>query len=300
MNKAPSPSAAILLAGASGRLGRELQRLLAQTGLPYLALPQSINIADQAALLAWGRAHNRAFDWIINCAAYTDTAQAETQSALCWQANASGAFNMALLAKELQAKLIHISTDYVFDGQKGSPYAESDAVSPINVYGASKACGEALITAVWPQSLILRAAWLYGEAGPNFALAIIERLKAGQAAIVTDTETGCPTWTRDLAGAILFFVRQAPQASGLYHAAAQGFCSRLGWAQAIRGLLRHLAPQLRLGEVISAAASPASAPRRPADSRLKTAKLQSLGYAFPAWKQSLQLFLKEGLAQKLF
>jgi dTDP-4-dehydrorhamnose reductase len=170
-------------------------------------------------------------DWIINAAAFNDVDGAELAEAQALAVNAAGPGNLADSAAAVGAGLVHISTDYVFDGTKGRAYTEDDAPNPLSVYGRSKYEGERRVLGSKASACVLRTAWLYGVHGKNFVKAIMERAKQGKPLEVVADQVGSPTSTSDLASAISELI-ETP-ARGLFHVANAGGCSRFEMAKAI-------------------------------------------------------------------
>ena len=230
----------ILLFGAGGQLGRELVRMSAAHGMPLVALSRAdADIADQAAVRsAIGR---HAPSLVVNAAAYTKVDAAENETEAARRGNELGPAALAVTCAAIDVPLIHISTDYVFDGSKTGRYLEDDPIAPINAYGETKAAGERAIGGIARKHVILRTSWVYGEFGQNFLKTML-RLAAtrDELRVVTDQQ-GCPTSTADLAAAILSIApRLAANESvwGTYHYAGRGattwhgFASRIVAAQA--------------------------------------------------------------------
>lgn len=231
-------------------------------------------------------------DVVINAAAYTAVDKAESEPDLAYAINARGPGSLAAACAERGVPLIHISTDYVFDGSKTSPYREDDAIAPLGVYGQSKADGEAAVRHSNPRHVIARTSWVYGPDGANF-LKTMQRLAATRDEIgVVGDQHGAPTYTDDLASALLGIaieLAQSPQdaAWGTYHIAGGGQTTWHGFASEIFAHHRaagHKVP--RLNE-ISTAQYPTPA-RRPAYSVLDQAKIgASFGVKMPDWRDSL-------------
>ena len=220
----------VLVVGAAGQLGCELSRTVPKT-IELIALTESeLDITDQAVVLEW--INNNRPDWIINAAAYTAVDRAEEQSELAYRVNRDGAANMALAAKQSGAKLIHISTDFVFDGCKSSPYQVDDLPNPRNVYGASKQAGdEAILSTLSGDAVIIRTAWVYSSHGQNFVKTMLRLMsERDELGIVTD-QIGTPTWAHGLA----LMVWQVMDASlkGIYHWTDAGVASWYDFAVAI-------------------------------------------------------------------
>src|SRR5208282_5540900 len=166
----------IWLVGDKGMLGTELSMALAASGLEFSGTDRDVDILDPRAIGDF--AAGKRIEWIVNCAAYTAVDRAEDEVDLCRAVNAEGPENLARVASASGAKIFHISTDYVFDGSGKEPYREDDLVSPIGVYGRSKAEGEGRIRSSCPEHVILRSAWLYGRHGPNFVYTMLRLMEA--------------------------------------------------------------------------------------------------------------------------
>jgi dTDP-4-dehydrorhamnose reductase len=231
---------------------------------------------------------------IINAAAYTAVDKAETDADAAWRANRDGPRLLAEYAAEAGIPLIHISTDYVFDGAKGAPYVEVDATNPTGVYGASKLAGEQAVQATWARAIILRTSWVYAAEGRNFVRTMLNAAsRTGHLRVVAD-QIGCPTAADDLAAAILLIADRLATGGwedayrGIYHAAGSGATTWHGLATAtFEEAARHglTSPVV---EAITTADWPTPA-RRPADSRLDCGKLgETFGVTLPEWRCSLK------------
>jgi len=218
----------ILITGASGMLGRDVQDVIG--AWPFTALSRSqLDILDLDAV---GRAIS-GHDVVINCAAYTAVDDAETNEAEAFAVNAEGAHNLALAAREAGAVLIHVSTDYVFNGQANAPYGEDDERDPLGAYGRTKAAGEELILEAHPAgSVIVRTAWLFGQHGPNFVATMLRLASERETLTVVDDQRGQPTWTRDLAHKLVEIV-DADITSGIFHGTSSGETTWFGFAREI-------------------------------------------------------------------
>jgi dTDP-4-dehydrorhamnose reductase len=168
---------------------------------------------------------------IVNCAAYTDVDGCESREDLAFAVNAEGVRNLGAAARQAKARLVHLSTDYVFDGASGKPYAPDDPPSPLNVYGRSKLQGENLLKDSGADHLIVRTAWLYGPRGRNFVEAILRQAEAGKDLKVVDDQRGSPTFTRDLSRAIRDLLEAG--AGGVFHATNSGSCTWYDFAREI-------------------------------------------------------------------
>ncbi|WP_104130367.1 dTDP-4-dehydrorhamnose reductase [Cryobacterium sp. N21] len=220
-----------LITGATGMLGRDLQTALA--GREVTALGRSdLDVTDLDAVTAAVAGH----DVIINCAAYTKVDDAETHEDEAYAVNAVGPYNLAVAASALQAKLVQISTDYVFDGSATTPYAENTPHSPISAYGRTKAAGEDFVQVEnGSRSYIVRTAWLYGKNGPNFAKTMLKAADTRDTLSVVTDQVGQPTWTVDLAAQIVLLLdSDAP--AGMYHGTNSGVASKFDQARDVFAL----------------------------------------------------------------
>lgn len=228
---------------------------------------------------------------VVNAAAWTAVDLAESERESAWRANATGPGTLASLCARHGTHLIHLSTDYVFDGEKGAPYVESDGVNPTGVYGASKLAGERAVLAALPTAVILRTAWVYAEGGRNFVRTMLNAATRLDRLRVVADQLGCPTNADDLARAVLMVADRilgsgAP--GGIYHATGGGETTWHGFAQAIFKEAGKHGWKVPAVDAISTAAWPTPA-RRPADSRLDCARLaEDFGVRLPHWQPSLK------------
>jgi dTDP-4-dehydrorhamnose reductase len=224
---------------------------------------------------------------IINAAAYTAVDAAESDPQAAMRANRDGPAHLARLCRRDGVQLIHVSTDYVFDGNKGEPYVESDPTCPTGVYGASKLAGEVAVLDALPSALIFRTAWVYAPRGKNFVLTMLNAgRKMARLRVVSD-QRGCPTTAHDLAEAILQVANQPGQQSGIFHATGSGETTWHGLAIAVfEEAARHGGP-CPVVDAIATADWPTPA-RRPPDSRLDCTRLERVfGVRLPDWRPSL-------------
>jgi len=273
-----------LVFGAKGQLGRDLLRVFEQEGeVSGHDLPE-VNIAYEPGVQSIVSAF--APDLIVNAAAFTDVDGAESALEAAFLTNEAGARNLVEIAAYRRIPIVHVSTDYVFDGTKGSPYEPDDPVSPLGVYGKTKAAGEVAVRKANPYHFIVRTAWLYGPGGNNFVEKMLRAAKErGPLRVVCD-EVGSPTHTLDLAGAILALVRTDEY--GTYHAVNSGACSRFEFARAILDLAK---AGIRLDPCV-ASDFPAKA-RRPKYSVLSNARLEQVtGTAMRPWRDALAGYMK--------
>jgi dTDP-4-dehydrorhamnose reductase len=213
----------LLVTGAGGMLGRAVVDAATRLGHDVRATTRAqLDITD-AELVARAvlEARPRA---VINCAAYTDVDGAESDWSSAAAINATGAGNVAAAAAALGAFIVHVSTDYVFDGSKSQPWVESDPVAPLGVYGETKLAGEQAVAAAAPLHAIVRTAWLFGAGAKNFVDTMLALgTEREEVSVVTD-QVGCPTWTGHLAEALVELAER-PQDTGIHHIAGAGWCS---------------------------------------------------------------------------
>jgi dTDP-4-dehydrorhamnose reductase len=214
----------IVLLGARGMLGSEVYSLFTDKNITALDLPE-FDITNKSLLEKTIEGANI----VINCAAYTDVEKAESQADLAFKVNAEAVGNLAELAGRNNAYVIHISTDFVFDGKKNTPYLETDPANPINAYGKSKLQGELLLTQKHNLFSIIRVQWTYGKSGNNFIAKLVSLSRQKNSLKVVDDQLGSPTWTLEAAKAIREFIVKKPQ--GLFHFAAAGSASRYEMAK---------------------------------------------------------------------
>jgi len=285
----------IWLIGCKGMLGTELSLLLEKSGLPFTGTDREVDIANPAALEKF--AQDQPVAWIINCAAYTAVDKAEDDVETCRRLNTQGAAHIAACAHKTGARLIHISTDYVFDGTGSRPYTEEDATAPTGVYGLTKRDGELAVIENNPRSYIIRTAWLYGKHGNNFVATMLRLMNERDEVKVVNDQRGSPTWAFDLASAVLAVITAADQGKnipfGMYHYTNEGDISWFDFAQEIYQQGRELGRISKNCAVkpCTSAEYPAKV-KRPAYSVLNKSKIKAaLGIDIPAWDKSLKEFL---------
>ena len=215
-----------LLVGANGMLGRDILAALGDREVTATGRAE-LDVTDQAAVIDATAGH----DVVINAAAYTRVDDAESDEAAAYEVNALGARNLATAAARHGARLVQVSTDYVFDGRATTPYPEDARRAPISAYGRTKAAGEEFVERILPdRSYIVRTAWLYGAHGPNFARTMLALAAARDTWAVVDDQRGQPTWTGDLARAIVSLLdSDAP--AGIYHGTSSGETTWYGFAR---------------------------------------------------------------------
>jgi dTDP-4-dehydrorhamnose reductase len=296
----------VWLTGARGMLAREIRAELERLGVDVVGTDLELDIADGPRVRELARA--RRFTHIINCAAYTQVDQAETDVSRALDANAEGPERLGHAACETGATLLHFSTDYVFDGEATAPYGEEDRCAPTTVYGRSKLEGERRLlsvarerTAAPLRLFIVRTSWLFGEGRSSFVSTMLRLMSERETLRVVDDQFGRPTFARDMAHAALTLIGLRPRperpapAPGLYHYANSGVTTWHGFATCILELCRSLGIPVRTTEVlpISSAEYPQPA-RRPKRAVLATQRIESaLGYAPRPWQEALQEHLAD-------
>lgn len=215
----------ILVTGCNGQLGTELMEVLERLA-PGCAVGVShtdLDITDGKAVELFLR--NGDFTHVVNCAAYTAVDRAEEDKLLCHKVNVDGIANIAANADALNLKIIHISTDYVFDGTSSRPYDESCKPSPLSVYGSTKRKGETALIALSPSAIIVRTGWLYSPHGHNFVKTMLGHARSGRRLSVVCDQIGTPTYAADLAGAIAHILLRNSWTPGIYHYSNEGVAS---------------------------------------------------------------------------
>lgn len=279
----------ILVSGQNGQVARALQQCLGDLGQLHVLGRDRLDLAQPEAIRAL--VQRLAPDLIINAAAYTAVDQAESEPELAFALNARAPGIFAEEAARLGIPLIHYSTDYVFDGDKDTPYTEDDEPNPLNVYGRSKLAGERAIEAADGQHLILRTSWVYSRHGRNFLLTMQRLLQEQPQLRIVADQIGAPTWAGTLATSTRLLIERwlAGQAGawGTYHLTARGETSWFGFAQAIGAHLK--AQGLPCAELLPIPSSDYPTPaRRPLNSRLDCSLLQrQWQVSQPHWQQAL-------------
>ena len=279
-----------LIAGANGQLGRCLQKTLDSHGIDFVALSRSdldvTNIGQVKELV-----NSTKPDVVINASAYTNVEQAEIDSDEAFQVNQSGAANLAIASRSVNAKLVHFSTDYVFAGNSNSPWQANDLTEPISIYGKSKLAGEVEIINEYPErSLIIRTAWLYSPYGKNFYKTMLTKaLNSDESVRVVNDQQGQPTSALDLAALTVNAVTENVT-SGVFHGTNAGSCSWFEFAQYIFEIAGE--DSARVTPVLSAEFT--TKVQRPKYSVLDNEKWSEFGIApLGPWKDSVQKALPD-------
>ena len=282
----------ILLLGGSGILGSDVLRLIDLESYDYVAPTSTdLDIRDKEQLFKY--VSELKPSWIINCAAWTNVDGAESSFEEAREINSIAVGNLGTAAGLFGCKVIHISTDYVFDGESSKPYDESSPVKPVNRYGESKLQGENSLLLAAPDSYVIRTSWLYGTSGKNFVKTIAGKAVRNEEAKVVNDQVGSPTSARDLAGAIMSIVSNQPE-PGVYNYSNDGSCS---WFEFAKNIYQRVGANPSLVLPISSDSLNLLA-RRPKYSLLSKEKWKSLGLAeVPRWEDSLNLSLPEIVAE---
>ncbi|WP_417212952.1 dTDP-4-dehydrorhamnose reductase [Bizionia sp.] len=275
----------VLITGSNGQLGKTVFAL--HQGNNYKALnftfttKATLDISNQEQVDRYFKSNN--FNYCINCAAYTAVDRAEEEKEEAFLINAIGARNLAEACKKYGVILIHISTDFVFDGSKNEPYSETDIPNPINVYGASKLQGERNIQSILENYFIIRTSWLYSEFGNNFVKTMLRLGAEKEELHVVNDQIGSPTYAQDLVGVVLEIIISGNKKFGLYHFSNKGAISWFEFAQAV----------FKLGQIsiklnsIQTKNYPTPA-RRPKNSVLESSKIETAFKITTAdWKNGL-------------
>jgi dTDP-4-dehydrorhamnose reductase len=276
----------LLIVGRSGQVARALLDRAPSHGLevqafgrPQLDLLRPNTIAP---LFAAARP-----DVVINVAAFTTVDKAETQRDAAFAVNAAGAEAVAAAASAAGAPVIHASTDYVFSGDKQSPYVEYDATAPASVYGATKLEGERRVLAANPRAVIVRTAWMYDSQGSNFVRTMLRLARARREVSIVEDQVGCPTYAADFADGLLAIAGRKADPVGIYHCAGAGETSWAGFAEEVFAASRDRGGPSARVIPISSHEYPTPAPR-PANSRLNCSKLAiDYGVRLRPWRSAL-------------
>ncbi len=285
----------ILLTGANGQVGWELQQSLQPLGTVIALDRAGMDLSEPDSIR---RAINEAKPAIIvNAAAYTAVDKAETEAELAMQINGIAPGIMAEEAARIGALLVHYSTDYVFDGSRNAPYRENDATNPVSSYGRSKLAGEAAVRASGARHLILRTSWVYSARGSNFVRTMLRLARERNELRIVNDQVGAPTWARsiaDMTGRILEAYCGNPgrreEFGGLYHLTARGAVSWFEFADAIFARAKATNAQFRVPKLVPIPTSEYPLPaRRPANSRLDCSKAATtFGLTLPRWDIALK------------
>ena len=282
----------VLVTGYNGQLGWEVIQLLEKRGIPCRGVDiQDFNLLDGPGVKAYVEEY--APDVIVHCAAYTAVDKAESEPEVCAAVNGDGTMNMVRAALSVGAKMVYISTDYVFSGTGEEPWTEDAPYNPQNVYGLSKVQGEIAVRSLMKHYFLIRTSWVYGIHGKNFVRTMLRLGAERQEIRVVDDQIGSPTYTADLARVICDLI--PTEKYGIYHVANEGYMS---WAHFARLILAGAGIRSRVIPVPSSEyPTPA---HRPLNSRLSMQRLQASGIApMPTVENALGRFLQEIALEKM-
>ncbi|MDJ0545199.1 MAG: dTDP-4-dehydrorhamnose reductase, partial [Microcystis sp. M53601_WE4] len=277
-----------------GQVGQELQLTLPQLGEVISISREELDLTNSEKIGQLIREIHP--DYLVNAAAYTAVDKAETEPELAYSINATAPKIMAESAEKIQAKFLHISTDYVFDGRKNTPYLETDLTNPLGVYGQSKLRGEEEIKTVNSQAIILRTAWVYGSYGKsNFVKTMLRLGKEREELKVVVDQVGSPTWSKDIATAITQLLINVDNPAGIYNFTNSGVASWFDLTKAIFEEAKISGIPLKIQRVIPITTAEYPTPAaRPAYSVLSGQKIsQQLGYIPSYWRDSLKAMLNQ-------
>jgi dTDP-4-dehydrorhamnose reductase len=273
----------VLITGAGGQLGKEFVKVLSSKGIDFVVLERKdLDIANFEKVYRTLKEINPSI--VINCSAYTQVDLAETEILQAFSTNAIGPYNLAIACKEINAKLIHYSTDYVFDGIKRGLYTEEDKPNPLNQYARSKLLGEEIVKQVLEDYLIFRVSWVYGEGKQNFIYKLEEWANKQEVLKVVVDEFSVPTSTKTIVEVTLKAIDAG--LTGLYHLTNSGYASRYEWAKEyfkLKGINKLIYPALQADFNL-----PAKRPKWSVMSNEKISK--ALGITIRDWKEELKSF----------
>ena len=279
----------ILVTGVNGQLGKAIRKISKDFDYNFFFTDtESLDITDKNKLKK--TVEEKKINIIINCAAYTAVDKAEEEQEKAYRVNAEAVENIANICKKKDILLIHISTDYVFDGKNYLPYQEDDAVNPINIYGKSKLQGEQVIRKIKPKSIIIRTSWVYSEDGHNFVKSMLKLAKTQNNLKVIYDQIGSPTYAGDLARVILYMIQfPIKNKVEIYHYSNEGVCSWYDLAKAIFEI-KNVNIQV---DPITTDMFPTQA-KRPRYSLLSKDKIKKhYNIEIPYWRESLKKMLKK-------
>lgn len=278
----------ILVTGANGQLGMEFQQLAAKfpTFHFYFTNRETLDVTNYDAVLQYFNRHD--IDYCINCAAYTAVDKAETERTEAMDGNAEAAGYLAEACTKHGARMMHFSTDYVFNGQSSRPYRETDPEQPINYYGETKLSGEHLVQQYNTESIIIRTSWVYSKYGKNFVKTMLRLMAEKDAIQVVNDQFGSPTYAADIALAVLQIIEQDIWNPGVYHYCNEGVITWYDFATAIKDEMQFTCTV----QPITTDQFPTPA-KRPAYSAMDTTLFKTtFPIQIPHWKVSLQQCLQ--------
>lgn len=276
----------VLVTGARGQLGYDVCRELERRGIPYLGTnSENMDITDRETVRKQMRGYRP--DAVIHCAAYTAVDRAEDEPERAFAINETGTRNIAEMCKEIEAKLLYISTDYVFPGTGTEPFETDAAAGPLNVYGKSKLAGERAVQETLEKYFIVRISWVFGENGGNFVKTMLRLAEIRSKVQVVCDQIGSPTYTADLAPLLCDMI--GTEKYGMYHATSEGECS---WAEFAEAIFQAAGKTVAVERIPTAAYTAAKA-ARPMNSRLSKQSLANAGFPkLPDWRNALLRYME--------
>lgn len=281
----------VVVTGVRGQLGYDVVGELEARGHEAIGIDVSeLDITDGKAADAFFE--NTRPDALIHCAAYTATEKAEDEPDVCYKVNATGTENLARACKRIGAKMLYISTDYVFDGKGDTPFKTDDAIAPLSVYGKTKYEGEVFVRELLDEYFIVRISWVFGINGKNFIRTMLNLAQQRDTVSVVSDQIGSPTYTKDLAPLLCDMIES--EKYGTYHATNEGYCSWFDLAReafAAAGLDMNVVP-------VTSDAFPSKI-KRPENSRLDKTTLDENGFSrLPDWKDAVRRYVRELRSQQ--
>lgn len=276
----------VFITGVSGQLGYDVAKTLDARGIEYVGVSsKELNICDRVAVMT--ELADYAPDVVIHCAAYTKVDLAEDEPGKCWAVNVDGTRNIAEACSQLGAKMVYISTDYVFPGEGDKPYEVDDPVRPLNTYGRSKLSGELAVQSFLEKYFIVRTSWVIGQHGNNFAKTMLKLAETHKEVVVVNDQIGSPTFTMDLAPLLCDMIMT--EKYGVYHATNEGYCS---WAKLADEIFRIAGKNVKVNRVTTEEYGAKAV--RPKNSRYSNMALLQNGFSgLPLWNESLAYYLNE-------
>lgn len=275
----------ILVTGANGQLGSNVCEILKEQKREYIPTDvASLDITNKRQVENFFSLHE--IDCVIHCAAYTAVDKAEEEREKCFSVNETGSLNLAVCAEKRKAKMLYVSTDYVFKGEGEKPFGVNDPKGPLNVYGESKLAGEKAVLENCQKSFIVRTSWVFGEKNTNFIATMLRLSENHDEVNVVCDQIGSPTYSKHLAALLCDMAKS--EKYGIYHATNEGFCS---WAELAQETFLLAKKSTKVNPVLSSQYKTKAA--RPLNSRLSKASLDEGGFKrLPPWQDAVAEYLK--------
>ena len=276
----------VLVTGVKGQLGYDVVKRLKELGIQCKGVDiEDFDLTDENAVMNGISAYEP--DAVVHCAAFTAVDKAEDMRELCYNVNVLGVRNVAMACREIDAKMVYISTDYVFEGQGTRFFNPDDDKHPINYYGETKSLGEDEVTRLLSKFFIVRISWVFGINGANFVKTMIRLGKEKEELNVVGDQIGSPTYTRDLAVLLCDMIQT--EKYGIYHATNEGICS---WAEFASEIMKQAGLSMKINSITSDK-YPSKA-KRPFNSRMSKNKLDENGFVrLPGWHDALKRYIEE-------